>query len=177
MTRDPSVHEAIAKIAGKSLVIFDADDTLRRTTVPGQPCPHADGEWELMPGVREVLSRVPWNAAGGPRFAIASNQDHVGYGLLSAAACERLLRDLAREATDGGVQEPLIAFCPHRVEDGCGCRKPAPGLLLALLSRAGVNAESALFVGNAESDAKAAYAAGVPFCLACELFATPPHPE
>src|SRR5205085_2553999 len=58
------------------LVIFDADDTLRRTIVPGQPCPHAEGEWELLPGVRARLHRIPPDVYIG----VASNQDHVGYG-------------------------------------------------------------------------------------------------
>ena len=31
------------------LVVFDADGTLRRTTVPGQPCPRASDQWELLP--------------------------------------------------------------------------------------------------------------------------------
>src|SRR5689334_11626787 len=35
------------------LFIFDADDTLRHTLVPGQPSPRAADEWELLPGVAE----------------------------------------------------------------------------------------------------------------------------
>jgi D-glycero-D-manno-heptose 1,7-bisphosphate phosphatase len=160
----------IQRLTGAAFVIFDADDTLRRTTVAGQPCPHADGEWELMPGVRELLSRVRWEEPGAPLFGIASNQDHVGYGLLSPHACERLLRELARVATGDAVREPFIAYCPHVLEQSCGCRKPQPGLLYDLLARARVPAGRALFVGNADSDARAAAAAGVPFCDAHELF-------
>lgn len=160
----------VERLGRASLVIFDADDTLRRTTIPDQPCPHADGEWELMPSVRDVLARVRWERHGGPRFGIASNQDHVGYGMLSAAACERMLRELASVATSGAVHEPLIAFCPHRLDVQCECRKPSPGLLHDLLRRADVVGRDALFVGNSASDEAAAEAAGVPFCFAQELF-------
>jgi hypothetical protein len=39
------------------LYLFDADGTLRRTTVEGQPCPNRPYEWELMPNVsKEVTS-------------------------------------------------------------------------------------------------------------------------
>jgi D-glycero-D-manno-heptose 1,7-bisphosphate phosphatase len=40
------------------LIIFDMDGTLRRTTVEGKPCPHAPGEWELLPGVREKFAGI-----------------------------------------------------------------------------------------------------------------------
>src|SRR3954469_23477687 len=82
------------------LFIFDADDTLRRTTAPGKPCPHRPGEWVLMPGVRDRLSQVQWGSAGGPLFGIASNQDQVGYGHLTLTMARNLLRDLAHAAAD-----------------------------------------------------------------------------
>jgi histidinol-phosphate phosphatase family protein len=165
-----AVSLAASPLIDAALVIFDADDTLRRCTVAGQPCPHASDEWELMPGVRDLLSRIGWDEAAGPRFGIASNQDHVGYGLITAVQCERLLRDLAVAATGGRVRDPLIGFCPHTLEVDCACRKPAPGLLHTLLARAGVAAERALFVGNAASDEAAARAAGVEFLWARDLF-------
>src|SRR4051794_40670065 len=73
------------------LFIFDADDTLRRTTVPGRPCPWGPEDWELLPGVQEVLSAARWNHPGGPTMGIASNQDHVGYGHLSLETARDLL--------------------------------------------------------------------------------------
>lgn len=42
------VRRRTVDITTKKLIIFDADGTLRRCTVPGQPCPNKDGEWELM---------------------------------------------------------------------------------------------------------------------------------
>jgi histidinol phosphatase-like enzyme len=54
------------------LYVFDADGTLRRTTVPGLPCPNRPGEWELIPGVRERLARIGWGQ-GGARFGVATN--------------------------------------------------------------------------------------------------------
>src|SRR5215207_5348477 len=115
------------------LWIFDADDTLRRTTVPGQPCPRREGEWELLPGVAARLRSFGWERAGGPRFAIASNQDQVGYGLLSAVAARELLRAVARAAAGVDPPDAALRFCPHRPEERCGCRKPAPGMLLDLM--------------------------------------------
>ncbi|HKO15342.1 MAG TPA: HAD-IIIA family hydrolase [Gemmatimonadaceae bacterium] len=157
------------------LLIFDADGTLRRTTVSGRPCPHAPDEWELLPGVRDTLATVDWTARG-IRLGIASNQDHVGYGLLAGMMAERLLRDALDAATDGRVRDPLIRFCPHRLDVACACRKPAPGLLLALLHAARVQREETLFVGDATVDAEAARRAGVRFHWAHEVFGRPLTP-
>lgn len=162
-------YEQHPALRGVRLAIFDADDTLRRTLVPGQPCPRAPDEWELLPGVREVLSRTSWQS--GLRVAIASNQDQVGYGLLTHGMAERLLLDLVREATAGRARSPLIRLCAHRLEQPCGCRKPAPGMLIDLMRDAGAPPHATLFVGNADSDREAARRAGVRFAWAADFFA------
>ena len=152
------------------LVIFDADDTLRRTTIPGKPCPHKPDEWELMPGVREVLRRQAWDQPGGPFLGIASNQDHVAYGHLTIRAARDLLRDLARAATDRVPDDPALQLCPHAPDTACGCRKPEPGMLLAIMQYYRVPADQTLYVGNHEVDKLAAARAGTAFCWSHHLF-------
>jgi D-glycero-D-manno-heptose 1,7-bisphosphate phosphatase len=160
-----------ADILGRyRLVIFDADDTLRRTTTPGKPCPHAPDEWQLMPRVREVLRRHGWNQSGGPFLGIASNQDHVAYGHLSLTTARDLLRDLARAATDSVPADPALQLCPHALEVACACRKPEPGMLQAIMRHYGVSADRTLYVGNHEVDREAAARAGTAFCWSHELF-------
>lgn len=149
-------------LAGVRLVIFDADGTLRRTTVAGQPCPHADGEWELLPGVERCLTAIDW-AGLGIVVGVASNQDHVGYGHLDAALARRLLRDMIERGTGGAVRDVEIRFCPHRLEEPCSCRKPAPGMLLDIMRARGVPPAATLYVGDSHVDQKAARAARVRF--------------
>jgi len=149
------------------LIIFDADGTLRRTTVKGQPCPHAPGEWELLPKVAETLAQL-LESAEKPRLAVASNQDQVAYGWLSEALAYQLIEDLL---TAAGVTAPvLICLCTHALEAHCACRKPAPGLLLSLMQACGVRPAETLFVGDAECDREAARRAGVAFCWAWDFF-------
>lgn len=154
---------------GIRLAIFDADNTLRRTLVPGQPCPRAPDEWELLPGVRDVLGAVDWERCG-VRVGVASNQDQVGYGHLSAATAGRLLRDMVLAATDGRVSDPVIRFCPHVLEVSCACRKPEPGMLLSIMEECAVTAERTLFVGDSPVDAEAARRAGARFVHASGFF-------
>ena len=149
------------------LVIFDADDTLRRTLVPGQPCPHAPHEWELLPGVRDTLKRYDWSRR---RFGIASNQDQVAYSLLPEHTARRLLEDLARAAIGNASRQELIRFCPHAEDAGCTCRKPRPGMILDLCATAGVPNSRTLFVGNSASDQECAARAGTSFVWAATFF-------
>jgi D-glycero-D-manno-heptose 1,7-bisphosphate phosphatase len=152
------------------LFIFDADDTLRRTTAPGKPCPHRPGEWELMPGVRETLAGIPWERNNGPHLGLASNQDQVAYGHLSLEMARGLLRDLAISATGTAPAEPAIQLCPHAPEVGCECRKPSPGMLRKIMEHYSVRPDQVVYVGNAEVDREAADRAGVTFMWATDLF-------
>ena len=157
-------------LAPFKLCIFDADDTLRRSTVPGQPCPRAPGEWELLPGVRERLAPLPWQRDGGPYFGLASNQDQVGAGLFTHRMARDLLRDLARAAIGQTPPDPALQLCPHPLGVACDCRKPGPRMLVRVMAFYGVRPRDTVFVGDNDSDRRAAAAAGVRFLDARELF-------
>jgi D-glycero-D-manno-heptose 1,7-bisphosphate phosphatase len=158
------------ELADYRLWIFDADDTLRRTTVPGQPCPRSHSEWDLLPGVREALGAVDWSAPAGLRLGIASNQDQVGAGMFALKTARVLLRDLAREAAGVTLPEPAIQLCPHALGVACECRKPQPAMLQRIMAYYGIGAEETVFVGDSEADRAAAAAADVHFLEARELF-------
>lgn len=153
------------------LYIFDADGTLRRTTVPGQMCPNREGEWELIPGVRERLAEIDWRKA---RFGIASNQGGVGLGYFSYAAARSLLVEMVKAAFNLSVVPPgVIEMCPHAPYLKCVCRKPSPEMLLRLMRRFRVSAGETLYVGDMEKDAEAARAARVSFMWAADFFSFP----
>ena len=150
------------------LYIFDADGTLRRTTVDGLPCPNKPGEWELIPGVRERLAEIDWGEA---RFGVASNQGGVGVGYLSLAAARGLLEEMVVEAFNVPRPPPgSIELCPHAPHLGCPCRKPKPLMLERLMRRFGTEPHETLFVGDMDRDEGAARAAGTRFMWAHEFF-------
>lgn len=158
----------------KRLIIFDADSTLRRCTVPGQPCPNRPDEWELMPGVRERL------AALGRRYvAVVSNQGGVALGLLSSSMAISLLSDMAQEAfTDEQMRTCRIYICPHNPKASCRCRKPSPLMLYQAMECAepsgpGISPVETLYVGDMQSDKEAADRAGVDFLWAWQFFGWP----
>jgi histidinol-phosphate phosphatase family protein len=131
-------------------VLLDRDGTLV------QDVPYnADPEKVVpMPGAREALDRL--RAAGVPT-AVVSNQSGVARGLITAEQLDSVNRRV--EELLGPVGPWLV--CPHGPDEGCECRKPAPGLLLRAAERLGVNPRRCALIGDIGPDVEAAHAAGV----------------
>jgi histidinol phosphatase-like enzyme len=87
---------------------------------------------------------------------VVSNQSGVAKGLISPDQLDRV---------NARVRELLGAFdtwqsCLHDAGQGCGCRKPAPGMVLAAAAELGVDASGCVVIGDIGADVGAALAAG-----------------
>lgn len=153
-------------VSKKSMIIFDADGTLRRCTVPNQPCPNKPGEWEVIPGVREKIATLPESM----RFAIVSNQGGVGLGMMTQEVALSMLRDLS---DDLFKTRCAIFACLHAPLSGCICRKPSPMMIFEAMEMLGKKRHEALYVGDMDSDCEAAERAGIDFMWAWEFFGWP----
>jgi histidinol-phosphate phosphatase family protein len=105
------------------------------------------------PGARRALERL--RAAGVPT-AVVSNQSGLARGLLrhdQVAAVNRRVEELL------GPLGPWLV-CPHGPDDGCGCRKPAPGLVHAAARALGVAPGACVLGVDLVADVEAARAAG-----------------
>lgn len=130
-------------------VLFDRDGTLV-VDVPynGDPA-------KVSPKATAAGAVARVRAAGLPA-AVISNQSGVARGLL-------VERDV--EAVNRRVEELLGTFdhwaiCVHGPDDGCSCRKPAPGLVLEAAGALGVPPERCAVIGDTEADVLAARRAG-----------------
>jgi histidinol-phosphate phosphatase family protein len=130
-------------------VLFDRDGTLI-VDVPY----NGDAERvEPRPGAAEALARL---RESGIPTAVVSNQSGVARGLVGH-------RDVVaiheRMETLLGPLGPL-EYCPHTQDDGCDCRKPAPGLVVRAAQRLGVRPADCVVIGDIGADVGAARAAG-----------------
>ncbi|HEY8294809.1 MAG TPA: HAD family hydrolase [Micrococcaceae bacterium] len=130
-------------------VLFDRDGTLIRD-VPYNGDPALVTE---MPGAREAVSAV---RNRGLPVGVVTNQSGIGRGLLSQEQVQ---------SVNARVDELLGPFdlwcvCPHGPEDGCGCRKPAPGMLLHAAGEFGVAVKNLALIGDIGADMEAAAAVG-----------------
>ena len=130
-------------------VLFDRDGTLV-IDVPHNADP---ARVEPMPGARAALDRL---RAAGVSTAMISNQSGVALGLFTRADVDAVN---ARVAGTVGALEPVLV-CTHAPEEGCRCRKPAPGLIHAAARALGVAPRDCVVVGDIGADVEAAHAAG-----------------
>ena len=114
----------------------------------------------LLPEVGEAIGDL---SRAGYLVFITSNQQAVAKGVLSPEDLEKMDRRLRGEAEKQGGRIERSYYCTH-MAGACDCRKPLPGLLLkAFREFPGLTREGSFMVGDAESDAQAAAAAGVAF--------------
>jgi histidinol-phosphate phosphatase family protein len=136
-------------VAKPSAVLLDRDGTLIRD-VPYNGDPALV---EPMPGARAALDRL--RAAGIPT-ALVSNQSGIARGVLDRAQVDAVNARMVELVGDVGP----VFVCPHGPDDGCACRKPAPGLVLQAARWLGVDPARCALVGDIGADVGAAQAAG-----------------
>ncbi|HKI60106.1 MAG TPA: HAD-IIIA family hydrolase [Mariprofundaceae bacterium] len=119
-------------------------------------------QWEAIPGSVEAIGRL--TRAGIP-VAICSNQSGLGRGMMNEELFHAIHAKMLLAIEEGGGMLTHSAYCPHKPEDQCSCRKPLPGLIFESLDALGVDAKNAVMIGDSTRDIEAAHAAGVPTML------------
>jgi HAD superfamily hydrolase (TIGR01662 family) len=143
-------HRRVAPWRGlPDLVLLDRDGTL----VHDFPY-NGDPDWvRPVDGAAEALARL---RARGVAVGVVSNQSGVARGLITedqVRACMARLEQLL-----GPLD--VVRWCPHGPDDGCACRKPAPGMVVDACAALGVDPGRCVVVGDIGADVDAATAAG-----------------
>ncbi|HEU0276452.1 MAG TPA: HAD-IIIA family hydrolase [Rhodanobacteraceae bacterium] len=115
-------------------------------------------QWNWLPRALDALHDL---GAANIKVSIATNQAGVGRGRIARADLDALHARMVREADHAGGCIDHVFVCPHAPEDGCDCRKPAPGLIIRAMARSGIPASATVLVGDDTRDLEAARAAGV----------------
>ncbi|MDQ4020587.1 MAG: HAD-IIIA family hydrolase [Actinomycetota bacterium] len=142
-------RQVTAATAVPAAVLFDRDGTL----IHDVPYNSDPATVRPLPGVKQALDRL--RDLGIP-VGVVSNQSGVARGLISP---EQLERVNARVAQLLGPFD-VLCVCVHGEHDGCGCRKPAPGLVHAAAGQLGVPVDRCVVIGDIGADVTAAAAAG-----------------
>ena len=135
-------------------VFLDRDGVINKTVFrDGRPTsPRNLAEFEIDDSVKESLKRL---RAAGFKLFVVTNQPDIARGLMPR---ESLRLMTGRIMATLEVDE--VRVCPHDDRDGCGCRKPKPGMLVDLAREHGVELSESYLIGDSWKDTLAASAAG-----------------
>ena len=135
-------------------VFLDRDGVINRRVVreDGPSSPARLAEVDVLPGVPDALRAL---RQAGYLLIVVTNQPEVVRGRTSRDAVEAIharLRSL--------LSVDDIRVCYHDDEDGCACRKPAPGMLYAAAVERGIRLADSYMVGDRWRDIAAGRRAG-----------------
>jgi len=151
-------------LARQPAIILDRDGVLNKKP----PQAHYVRNWEefeWLPGAKEALRLF---TRAGYRIVVVSNQAGIGRGAMSDADLQQIHERMKKEAEQSGGKIEAVYFCPHNWDEGCGCRKPKPGMLFQAQRELNLDLTRILLIGDDERDAQAADAAGCPWVLVSE---------
>jgi D-glycero-D-manno-heptose 1,7-bisphosphate phosphatase len=138
----------------RAAVFLDRDGVINANVVRDgkSVAPTKIDEFRLLPGVEDAVHRLK---AAGYIVIVCTNQPDIGTGRTPRAALDAM-HGLVRER----LEVDDIKACFHTDKDGCDCRKPKPGMLLAAARERGLDLTASYMIGDRWRDVAAGRAAG-----------------
>ena len=150
--------------ASRRAVFLDRDGVINRRIVDGYVATWR--EFEFLPGAVDGIARL---AAHEEAIIVVSNQAGVGKGLVSRHDLAEITSRFVAAIQERGGRIDAVYYCPHTPADGCECRKPQPGLLRQAAGDWDLDLGASVMLGDSDSDAAAARAAGCAVVLASSV--------
>jgi D-sedoheptulose 7-phosphate isomerase len=116
--------------------------------------------WDEFVFLPEAFEALELLASSPLAIVIVSNQSAIGRNIVTQAAVEEINRRMVEQVERRGGRIDRMSFCPHRPEDRCGCRKPAPGLLLDAAGLMGIDLAHSYIIGDSFDDLGAGRSVG-----------------
>lgn len=137
----------------RKLALLDRDGTL----IEHLPYLSDPDQVRLLPGAAEGLRAL---RQLGYALVLVTNQSGVGRGYFPAERVEAVNQRLAALLARENVTIDELLFCPHGPEEGCPCRKPAPGMAEEAARRLDGDLCRSIVVGDSDCDMLLAEAVG-----------------
>jgi len=138
----------------KRAVFLDRDGVINRAVVRnGKPySPAILDDFELLPGVESAILALRQT---GFLIIVVTNQPDVATGIQRREVVEAMHGKLL----SAGLCDDVKA-CYHTDADGCGCRKPKPGMLLDAAREWQIDLQRSFMVGDRWRDVATGKTAG-----------------
>ena len=114
-------------------------------------------EFKFIPGSIEAIRLL---TLGGFTSIVITNQSAIARKFISLDELDHIHSRMKDAIGSAGGKITDIFFCPHMPNDGCECRKPAPGLLLQAQRKHNIDLSTSIMVGDSAKDIACARNAG-----------------
>ena len=104
--------------------------------------------------------------AHGYTLFIVTNQSGIGRGYYSSADFEKLNTWMLTELKRQNIHIESVHHCHHAPEEKCFCRKPAIGMVEAILFEHNIDLDSSWMIGDKQSDVDLAHNAHIAHTIA-----------
>ena len=138
-----------------NVLFIDRDGTLIM-----EPADHQVDALDKIQLVANVIPSLLEISRHGYRFVMVSNQDGLGTDSYPQSQFDMCQLHTLQLFESQGIHFDEIFICPHLPDDGCDCRKPAPGLLEQLAPPSGVSMRDVPVIGDSARDLQSAAAVG-----------------
>lgn len=141
----------------RGLIVLDRDGVINRGPKGPGTGPITFDEIEILPSVPQAVALLTY---AGFAITVATNQPGAAKGEATKEILQKIHNIIISKAESEGGKILDSFICWHAGSDGCECRKPQPGMLLAAKLKFPTFASTPWMVGDRDVDIKAARAAG-----------------
>ena len=115
-------------------------------------------DFYLLNGVGEAIKKL--NNLNYKVFVV-TNQGGIGLGHMKETALEDIHVKMQQDLSLFDAKIDDIAYCPHKPNEGCICRKPKPEMILNLAKKHKIDLAKSYMIGDRAPDIEAGKEAGV----------------
>ena len=148
-------------------VFLDRDGTIARDV----PYCRRVEDFEILPRVPEAVRLLNQE---GYKVVVITNQSGIARGYFSEATLSLIHRKMITNLEQAGARIDAVYVCPHHPDEGCGCRKPSPTLVIRAAADIGIALDQSYMIGDDPKDVGAGKAAG---CRTVWLTTQPPQQD
>ena len=129
-------------------------------------------QFEFSKGIFDLCRKY---AGEGYIILIITNQAGIAKGLYTGSDFNDLTKWMVKQFRKKGITITKVYHCPHHpdVDGYCGCRKPAPGMILQAINDFDLDISKCVLIGDKDTDLEAGRRAGIP---EVNLKLLTPHP-
>jgi D-glycero-D-manno-heptose 1,7-bisphosphate phosphatase len=150
------MSESEARQGVRAAIFLDRDGVLN-VRPPEHEYVRSPAELRLIDGVEESLVRL---RAAGYVLLVVSNQRGVARGIMTQRDLDAIERTIQERLHAAGAEITAFYYCTHDDGEGCECRKPKPGLVVAAARQHGIDTSRSTLIGDSETDVLAGRGSG-----------------